>query len=188
MNAVIRNFFYFFLYLLKLPSFLLRKSTVSYTTKSGLSSVIVRSRVGRYGYIGGAAHIVDSAVGNYCSIAAGVMIGGMEHPWWWLSTSTHLSDFFVKEKTTVIEDDVWIGANAIVRQGVKVHRGAVIGAGAVVLADVPPFAVVVGVPAKVIRSRFEDRVIKEILLTEYWIQPPSIARKRLKQLSKELDL
>ena len=56
-----------------------------------------------------------------------------------------------------IEDDVWIGARVVILPGVTVHTGAVIGAGAVVGKDVPPYAVVVGVPARVIRYRNEER-------------------------------
>lgn len=65
-----------------------------------------------------------------------------------------------KEKGTdgkiVIEDDVWVGSNAIILHGVKIGRGAVIGAGSIVTKSVPPYAIAVGNPAKIIKRRFTD--------------------------------
>ena len=62
-----------------------------------------------------------------------------------------------------IDDDVWIGQNAIVMSGVHIGQGAVVGAGAVVTKDVPPYAIVCGVPAKVIKYRFNQNIIDEVL-------------------------
>ena len=68
----------------------------------------------------------------------------------------------------IIEDDVWIGARAIILKGVRIGRGSVIGAGAVVNKDVPPYSVVGGVPAVILKKRFSDAEIKkhELLLIE----------------------
>jgi serine acetyltransferase len=63
----------------------------------------------------------------------------------------------------IIKDDVWIGANAIILSGVTIGQGALIGAGAVVTKDVPPYAIVGGNPAKVIKYRFSEKVIKKLL-------------------------
>lgn len=59
-------------------------------------------------------------------------------------------------KKTIIEDDVWIGMRVIIRNGVRIGRGAVVAMGAVVVKDVPPYSIVAGVPAKVIGQRFSD--------------------------------
>lgn len=61
----------------------------------------------------------------------------------------------------VIKNDVWIGGNAMIMSGVTVHNGSIIAAGAVVTKDVPPFTVVGGVPAKVIKNRFSSEILKE---------------------------
>lgn len=67
------------------------------------------------------------------------------------------------DQDVVIEDDVWVGANATVLKGVTIHSGAIIAAGAVVVNDVPAYSVVGGVPAKVIRDRFSENNLKEHL-------------------------
>lgn len=67
----------------------------------------------------------------------------------------------------IVNDDVWIGDSALILSGVEIGQGAVIAAGAVVTEDVPPYAVVGGVPAKVIKYRFRDDVIKELVKIDY---------------------
>lgn len=67
----------------------------------------------------------------------------------------------------IVNDDVWIGDSALVLSGVEIGQGAVIAAGAVVTEDVPPYAVVGGVPARVIKYRFTDDVIKELVKIDY---------------------
>ena len=67
------------------------------------------------------------------------------------------------DKDIVLEGDIWVGANATILKGVTVGQGAVIAAGAVVTKDIPPFAIVGGVPAKVIKMRFDQETIKEHL-------------------------
>ena len=69
---------------------------------------------------------------------------------------------------TSIGNDVFIGANVTVLDGVKIEDGAVIGAGAVVVKDVPPYAVVVGVPARIIKYRFDQQTIGELLKRKWW--------------------
>ena len=110
-----------------------------------------------------------TTIGAFCSIADGVRIGGSQHPTGFVSTHGFLylanrgivaaDRLDIRDplnRPVVIEDDVWIGANAIVMPGVTVHRGAVVGAGAVVLRDVDPYTVVVGVPARAVRMRLPE--------------------------------
>lgn len=68
----------------------------------------------------------------------------------------------------VIMNDVWIGSKAIVLQGVKIGNGAIIAAGAVVTKDVPSYAIVAGVPARIIKYRFSEDIIKKIENTKWW--------------------
>lgn len=73
-----------------------------------------------------------------------------------------------KDKITRIGNDVWIGEGAFVKQGVNIGDGAVIGMAAVVTKDVPPFAVVAGNPAHIIKMRFDEETIKDLLHIKWW--------------------
>ncbi len=68
----------------------------------------------------------------------------------------------------IIENDVWIGAKATVMSGVTIHNGAVVAAGSVVTKDVPPYAIVAGNPAKVVKYRFTEEQIKKLLQISWW--------------------
>lgn len=68
----------------------------------------------------------------------------------------------------IIENDVWIGAKSTIMSGVKISNGAVVGAGSVVTKDVPPYAIVAGNPAKIIKMRFSDKQIEELLNISWW--------------------
>lgn len=127
--------------------------------------------IGRYTY--GGWQIDNSIapgtrIGSFCSIAGGVRIGGTNHPLEWVSTHPFLwlaNRGFVERNDddvltrgnapVVIEDDVWLGQNAVVLPGCRIGRGAVVAAGAVVTRDVGPYEIVAGVPARVIRTRVD---------------------------------
>jgi len=72
------------------------------------------------------------------------------------------------QKQTIIENDVWIGSYSKIIGGVHIHTGAVIGAGSVVTKDVPPYAIVAGCPARIIRYRFPEEKIEKLLQSEWW--------------------
>ena len=119
-------------------------------------------------------------IGKFCSISHGVKIGLGPHPLNFFSTSpvfydpnrgvvdSLLYDEFENKGYTEIGNDVLIGANAIILAGVKVGNGAVIGAGSVVTKDVPPYAIVVGNPAKVIKFRFNKEIIEQLETIQWW--------------------
>ena len=82
-----------------------------------------------------------------------------------------------------IGNDVWLGANVVVMQGVKIGNGAVVGANAVVTKDIPPYAVAVGIPAKIIKYRFDDEKINQIQQSCWWNYDLDEAAKIVEKLS-----
>jgi acetyltransferase-like isoleucine patch superfamily enzyme len=68
----------------------------------------------------------------------------------------------------VVENDVWIGAKSTIMSGVKIHNGSIVGANSTVTKDVPPYAIVVGNPAKVVKYRFNERQVESLLKIEWW--------------------
>lgn len=174
-----RYVYFITLHFLRQPLYVVRNCHIAWSSWIARGAVLVNSSVGAYSYLGGGAYLIATQVGRYCSIANGVKIGGMEHSWWWGSTSPRLSDQNISSKITVIEDDVWVGSNAVIRQGTRIGRGAVVGAGAIVLKDVPPYSIVAGVPAKEIRKRFDDDTIHKITATRFWEYGPKEAKRLL---------
>ena len=114
-------------------------------------------------------------IGSFCSIASGVVFSVCGDHY-----INHLSTFPFKAKALggplteaiskgdiVVDDDVWIGQNAVILSGVHIGQGAVVGAGAVVVDDIQPYTVVGGVPAKPIKCRFEKSVVEFLLTLDY---------------------
>lgn len=159
-------------------------STLDGNNKLYKNTVLANSKIGRFTYVAG-ARICNSEVGSFCSIGPNSIIGGLgSHPVHWISshpafysTTKQCGTTFAKKnkfnesRHTTIGNDVWIGANAIIIDGVKIGDGAIIAAGAVVTKDIPPFAVAGGVPAKIIKYRFNQKVIEELLLWKWWSLP-----------------
>lgn len=144
-----------------------------------------RCEVGRYSGMGCFSYVADSSIGRYCTIASRVSIGAFDHPLDWLSVHEFqyrdVSEIYGAtlldggenllrrdELETALGNDVWIGDNVAIRRGIKVGHGAVVGLGAVVTKDVEPYSIVVGNPARPVKSRFTDEQISDLLELEWW--------------------
>ena len=157
-------------------------SKISSKSTIGRGSSVRNSIIDKHSYCGEECTINNTRIGRFCSIARHVAIGLAEHPMNWGSTSPafqytafrhspvrRLGNHQVSpNKTTIIGSDVWIGENVIVKQGVRIGHGACIGSGCVVTKDVPPYAVVGGVPGKIIKYRFSPEIIDLLLQSEWW--------------------
>lgn len=130
-------------------------------------------------------------IGNYCSIAPEVaFLLSADH------YVDHISSFPFRVKVLgerlegvskgdiVIEDDVWIGYRSTILSGVRIGQGAIVAAGAVVTKDVPPYAIVGGVPAKVLRYRFEPQTIEKLKRIDYSKIDRSLVENHIDQLYK----
>ena len=143
---------------------------------------LTNCHIGDYTFFAGNDYFFNTTVGKFCSIAPGVRCGLGMHP---TNTcvSTHPAFFstacqaqvtfadknhFLELLPVTIGNDVWIGANALILDGVRVGDGAIIAAGAVVAKDVPSYAVVGGVPAKVIKYRFSPEEIEFLNCFQWW--------------------
>jgi acetyltransferase-like isoleucine patch superfamily enzyme len=113
-------------------------------------------------------------IGKYCQFGPFASVNTYNHPMHHMSTYINkrlLEGTLSKYKTskeTVIGNDVWIGKNAIILGGVTIGDGAIVAAGAVVSKDIPAYSIVGGVPARIIKKRFSDTIIEELLELQWW--------------------
>lgn len=175
----ILSIFHKYICILRIPYYWLRHNTISIHSHIRNRVFLRNCKVGKYCYIGSGSTINDTVIGNYCSIAPNVQIGGMEHSYWTLSNSTFLSDECISGNVTHIGHDVWIGAGSIIKQGITIGEGAVIGANSFVNKDVQPYSIVAGSPAKLLKPRFEQKIIEQINNSQYWLYSPQKAKRIL---------
>ena len=145
--------------------------------------------VGRHTYVGKEVNVTSSQsqIGAFCSLASHLSIGGGEHPLNYLSSSPFFYCSFLGwnenvsdesfVKPVIIGNDVWIGDYAFIKGGVKIGNGAVVAGHAVVTKDVPPYAIVAGVPAKILKYRFPDDIIRRLCNSEWWNLDDEFLRK-----------
>lgn len=149
-----------------------------------LHSCINRCDVGRYFGLACFSYVANSKIGRYCTFGSRVSVGAFSHPTNWLSihefqyrntVNIYGSSILDGDEniapinaTTNIGCDVWIGDNACVKTGISLGHGAIVGLGAVVVSDVPPYAIVGGNPARILRYRFNEDVIDTLLRLRWW--------------------
>lgn len=162
-------------------------------------AILDKVNISDFSYISNNSAISNVAIGKFCSISSNVQIGLGPHP-----SRVFVSTYpaFYSDKNpgcpitfrddkifddsapkTVIGDDVWIGANVIIPGGIHIGTGAIVAGGAVVVKDVPPYAVVGGNPARIIRYRFSEEQIKSLLASEWWNWPIEKIRQRVGDFS-----
>jgi phosphonate metabolism protein (transferase hexapeptide repeat family) len=142
--------------------------------------------LGDFSYFERHAEAIYTVIGKFCSIAANTRINALEHPIERLTThkvSYRPNEYFRylgldsdfrerrRSKQVTIGHDVWIGHGAVIMPGITVGNGAVVGANAVVTRDVPPYTIVAGVSAKVLRQRFSEGIAARIEALAWWHWP-----------------
>ena len=162
----------------------MRRNRISMSSRIGPNVLLSKSKIGNYCYIGRNCVINNTVFGNYCSIAPGVQIGGMEHSYWWYSTSPRLSNKCISGNKTYIGHDVWIGAGAIIKQGIKIGDGSVIGSLSFVNKDVPENCIVIGSPARVLKERMDKVTFKKIKNSGYWLKGKKQAQIAINKITK----
>lgn len=170
-------------------------------TKLGEKSSIQRYgdiwgvEIGRYTCIGRMSTIQETRIGSFCALADYLTIGCDDHDYsmlsthpfwhdisWGISKDEEYSNEYRRkeyESPCEIGNDVWMGAGVTVCRGVIIGDGCVIGAGTVVTRSIEPYSVVVGVPGRIIKKRFDNKTIDTLCKIKWWEWPISTIQKNL---------
>lgn len=156
-------------------------STINEHVRIDRYNLIYHSTLGRYTYTGPFDMIFKAMIGSFSSISYGVTIGPPDHDYSMITTHPFIYDssYEVFEKDEVLDthkfdrlieigSDVWIGCNVTILRGCKIGNGAIVGANSLVNKDVPPYAIVVGSPARIVKYRFDDKTIEKLQLLKWW--------------------
>lgn len=164
------------------PTAVVLNSTLGRWTEVAEQTRVQDCEIGDYSYVMERCDLQHARLGKFCNVAKHARINPSNHPMW-RPTLHHFTyraakyglgeddpEVFAwrKSDSVTVGHDVWIGHGAIILPGVTIGTGAVIGAGAIVSKDVPDYAIVVGVPARVIRFRFPPTVQKALRRIAWW--------------------
>ena len=186
--SFLRRRFYWTKYRIILEGFIYKTDLGKYSTvRKGAQ--VYGSQMGYHSGVNMNTFISNTIIGRYSEIAWNCSIGPRNH----LYRNFTISDFIYNDEErlkfsgsqTIIGNDVWIGCNTIVLSGVTIGDGAIIGAGSIVTKDVPPFAVVIGAPAKIVKYRFEKNIIEKLMEIKWWLKDKEeiiLIKKELEQL------
>jgi phosphonate metabolism protein (transferase hexapeptide repeat family) len=171
-------------------------------TEVGRGNFFEHVSLGRFSYTGPYCILQNTQVGSFSNIAAMVRIGPTNHPME-RATLHHFTyrrkmyafdeaddeDFFEhrKKQLAYIGHDTWIGHGAIIMPGVRIGTGAIIGSGAVVTKNIDDYAIAVGVPAKTIKKRYSDVLIKQLLEIQWWDWSYETIKLRWKDFCKPAE-
>ncbi|NNC45274.1 MAG: CatB-related O-acetyltransferase [Winogradskyella sp.] len=163
------------------PKFILNKSYLGKQVKLYVRARLNNSIVGSYTYVSENAIINNTVLGKFCSIGPNFISGWGLHPTKGISSHPMFysnakqngmtlvtSNKFNETKSIQIGNDVFIGMNVVVLDGITIGNGAIIGAGSVVSKDIPPYAIAVGNPIKIIKYRFDEDIINKLLKIQWW--------------------
>lgn len=165
---------------------------------------IWRLKMGRFSCIGRVSTVQSTEIGSFCALSWNLRIGGDDHDYkmisthpfwhdvsWGIATDKDYSIAYHEkeyEEPCFIGNDVWIGAGVTICRNVRIGNGCVIGGGAVITRDIEPYSVVVGVPGRVIKKRFDDKTIERLEKAKWWNLPEEIIRENLSLFrDKHLD-
>lgn len=178
-----------------------KESLISNKSRIQRFVILRKCVVSDYSYIGYNTNIYNASIGKFCSISKDVCIGLPSHPTKFISTSPLFvniqngtgyswakQDLFnsVPAKV-VIGNDVWIGMKSTIMGGITVGNGAIIAAHSVVTKDVPPYAIVGGVPSKIIKYRFDDDIIEALQKSEWWNRSDDFLQSNILSFQEELS-
>ena len=175
----------------------IQRSQFGAWTEVGANSYIIETTFDDYSYTAGDNQIIYSEIGKFSNIASHVRINPGNHPVERV-TMHHMmyrrkmygfgeddAEFFQwrRDHKCVVGHDTWLGHNVIVLPGVTMGHGSVAGSGSVVTHDVDPYTIVVGVPARPLRTRFPQTIINTLLKIEWWHWDHDTLKARLDDLN-----
>jgi len=169
----------------------------------GVWNFIENTHFGSFSYTGQFCFVQNAEIGKFANIAANVRIGPTAHPYdrpslhhftyrpaMYGFSETDDSVFFEERcsRKAVIGHDTWIGHGAIIMPEVTIGNGAIVGAGAVVTKDVPPYSIVTGIPATVVKYRFPEEIQEALEAIKWWHWSPETIKERLADFQQPIEV